>query len=824
MRKSVSSTYNVFARAAGKTIHWKVSIKKTASLSEDQSTGTWTDVTDHISKESLKKMKDSAELAYGQFSSQSITLIGLDIAYWQGNFFNYANYLEVKIEFWLNDLTSDTLVMFGGWVDKMKGEFRVKFEERKNSATFSVYSYQELANRTSAADLLFQPINSSVDGAGKAGLCLQNIPGMFVTNANIPNYVLKKGFHRVAYDYNGGTKQATLDGGTAITITGTGTFTLANDDGTQKLEIYAVNATLTQTNASQGIVVNTEGDTIPKTWYQRAFISLLLKKLYNRIGISDYSFDNFEITTYDGRYETSFFDIPPGDTFYKKPGPVMFDATNNRLWIGIYDKVFYRNLATNTYTEIGLVAAGYQVERFFTEQVTSDKLWGVACGRTLQTAGTWKIFRVTISTGALSSWTLTNRGTNGTWAQNFAFATNFETAGVIYYLATASPYHIWYFDLNTLAEIDTGITLASQPKYNLVGWSDGTSYWCQRAHTDPNYSYICKVYKDQGMWYANDSNAGNLVRDIEDGAYNTEENVFICGDTLDYVLSYSHLTGILTSLTISDAVKNFFYISGKVWCVREAVGSPNTLWIDYVDAGNITTLGGNVISPEICDRVSKPNRVVYDTIAGRILGIFDRTYLLFQYHTKSSMYTEIEANFEGTTVFDATKKLCIGFNLRTRVSATKKVYVLRRGDDTGTIVTTGNSVTLNADNAQDLTEETGSDDAFDIVTVSNRVKKESRDANGFGAVVFAGEREQTIDNEYLQTNLLKDAAYRFYQYWKNSHKRYAVPTPLVPFFQYEPFDGANLSFTGKIGATLAGIILGQQIDRNGKTRFEVEAS
>jgi hypothetical protein len=48
MRKSVSADYNIFARAAGKIIHWKVSIKKTDSLSEAQSSGTWIDVTPYL--------------------------------------------------------------------------------------------------------------------------------------------------------------------------------------------------------------------------------------------------------------------------------------------------------------------------------------------------------------------------------------------------------------------------------------------------------------------------------------------------------------------------------------------------------------------------------------------------------------------------------------------------------------------------------------------------------------------------------------------------------------------------------------------------------
>jgi len=58
MRKAVSADYDVYAIAAGKTVHWKVSVKKVAVLNEAQSVGTWIDVTDHLDNTMPDKISD----------------------------------------------------------------------------------------------------------------------------------------------------------------------------------------------------------------------------------------------------------------------------------------------------------------------------------------------------------------------------------------------------------------------------------------------------------------------------------------------------------------------------------------------------------------------------------------------------------------------------------------------------------------------------------------------------------------------------------------------------------------------------------------------
>jgi hypothetical protein len=106
-----------------------------------------------------------------------------------------SHYLEMKIEFWLNNLTADTIVLFGGWVDWKKKQFCVKSTESKDSVEFTVFGYQEMGERVSAASTLFGPWNDI------GGLTLLNIPGVIVTSANVTDYVLKKGYHTLTYQF-----------------------------------------------------------------------------------------------------------------------------------------------------------------------------------------------------------------------------------------------------------------------------------------------------------------------------------------------------------------------------------------------------------------------------------------------------------------------------------------------------------------------------------------------------------------------------------------------------------------------------------------------
>jgi len=129
----------------------------------------------------------------GQFATTVLSFKGLDIAWWKANIFNATQYLELKVEFWLNDLTSDTITPFGGWIDKKKdGNWCVTSDEATDTVVFSVAGYLEYAARTSAVAITIQILDNNTDGASLVGLRLEKLSGLYLTSSNVTYFPLRR--------------------------------------------------------------------------------------------------------------------------------------------------------------------------------------------------------------------------------------------------------------------------------------------------------------------------------------------------------------------------------------------------------------------------------------------------------------------------------------------------------------------------------------------------------------------------------------------------------------------------------------------------------
>jgi hypothetical protein len=814
MRKSVSDNYNIFAQAAGKTIHWKVSIKKTASLSELHSEGTWIDVTDYMSKDNLDSINCSTETEDGKIKTDELTLMGLDIAWWKTNIFNATDYLEVKIEFWINNLTADTMVLFSGWIDKLHDVFVVSCNEKKNIVEFKVNSYVEYAERLSAVRLCTQVKNDNIDGAGTSAIMLQKIWGIFVTNANITSYVLKKGIHTLNYDYNGGTKRIQLDGGEWIYLISSNFYILTNADGDQKLEIYALVGLLSAINSSQEIIVTNQGDTLPYTWYNYYFVFYLLKKLFSLIGITNYSFDDFKITTSDGRYTTSFYEIPPGDSFYSVPQVLYWDATNNILWIGVGDKIYKRNMTTHQYTLVGQLpsSSGYSVERFIPDRISQNQIWGIA----LKWGYYTRIFRITISTGSISAWSLVHHyTTDQIWKlKNITFAPSYGSSGSFFYFdQLGAPYtNFWIFDCAMATESQAytmSYTVAAR-----VAWSTGSDFYYFRDN-GATYAIERLVYSG-GTWNLQSKLSTNKVNN---GIYSPLESaggkVYGSSTPNEKLYVYDVSANTYTEFGSHRGV-NFEVREAWVYYQIATSGKPSTLM-----SGALTPLPGDDFTIPTGSTIGDKFLLSFDLANSKIFILLATSGLLTLYSPTISMFIETEVNGGGKSLIDIVKDITVGYLLRARVSTIKQCHVLRRIDQSGNIITSGNVVTLNADRIKDF-DENNAADVSDVVEVSNQDDTTNYDGSNYNVACIDNERIYPLSNNYIPSRLLKDYAYWIYQYMHHVRNKYRLETPPLPFFQYEPFDGASLEFSGKIVVGKSGIILGQTMTKFGKTEFEVE--
>jgi hypothetical protein len=238
-------------------------------------------------------------------------------------------------------------------------------------------------------------------------------------------------------------------------------------------------------------------------------------------------------------------------------------------------------------------------------------------------------------------------------------------------------------------------------------------------------------------------------------------------------------------------------------------------------SGALTPLFGDDFTIPIGSTIGDKFLLSVDIANSKVFILLGTSGILTLYSPTISMFIETEVIGGGKSLIDIVKEITIGYLLRVRVSTIKQCHILRRIDQSGNIITSGNVVTLNADRIGDFDENNAADVA-DVVEISNQDDTTNYDGSNYDVACIDNERVYPVSNNYIPSRLLKDYAYWIYQYVYHVRNRYRLETPLLPFFQYEPFDGVSLEFSGKIVVSKTGIILGQTMTKFGKTEFEVE--
>ena len=398
MKFSPSDAFISAAGAAGRIITPKVSIKKTSARDELLSTGSWDDVTDHISRKDIQTIQKAIEINLSQFSADKITLTGLDLSWWTTNYFSYANFLELKIEYILNNLVAEPVPIFSGWIEKEKNLFAIQQFERADCVKFSVWSYIDYADGVWASSVLRQYVDFNVDGSGMQGLSLPHISNLFVIDANVSSFTLKKGVHTVNYQVTDvPLKQAQLDDGDWVTLS-TGSNILANKNGDQKVNVYAQSSIPDSGTFSEEIVVDSPGDTLPKNWYYAVSARYALEKLFNKAGITTLSFDDLVYPTATGNPKVSYFElVADNESLSSLRTSVAFDGTY--WWFGVSNKL-YRRDNVGTYVLMQTLSSGYFIRRIFFN-ARNGHLWILAASNSSYNFD--KVFVYIISPNTLST-------------------------------------------------------------------------------------------------------------------------------------------------------------------------------------------------------------------------------------------------------------------------------------------------------------------------------------------------------------------------------------------------------------------------------------
>lgn len=801
MRFTPTDKYLMYARSASKTVRWHAYFRIVSALNVGLTSGAaWIDAGDHLTE--VPDFSSAIEHDLGQFSTDSITMVGKGVDWWETTFFAAASeteYVECKILFELGghpDWCTDTAVVFSGFVDHV----RRKKTEADDSVAFSVFTCQDMGDRIPAEVLAIRPINTDIDGSGTDGLALTELPRIYVKDANVAGTPLVVGSHTVSYQYNSGTPTIRLDDGEYTTLA-SGDTTIYNADLTQAVKIYTIDNTQVPRSAleiSVYIVVLVQGDTLPYAWPHYMSVKSLLSTVHSLIGISSITWGALTLPTHDGSSKVSFLDQPPEDNSYAARWALGTDGTD--LWVGVGNKLYKRTMSTGAYTLKATLTAGYVITRIWYD--SGGYVWVYA--QTSETNTSGHLLRHTIGTGVNSSEVALPNSTR--------YAIDLLVGRGIVYVNTAAKSvrevpGATMTDALVFANTDMGYTGSDGPDGTQL-FIRSSKAWVQTAAS--GVSYYHSIYEAAGTW-TDDGQVLTLAESYQVAAYHASEDRVYYVSVGDHKIK-SHTctsatrTDVLTLADLDTLIEAMYYGNTRVYFTTPAGGAL------YFLASNAATLLSS--SPRT---FSKYYALAY---IDRLYGL-DEAGRLFQYHTTLAMYVK-NARFDGDTVTGAMRRILTAFMLAGNIRATKSAFIYPRTNSSGALVTTGSTAAVTEEEACDITEEREYVSAAQLVEVANSDTRYTYDGTNWNTMVLSTARTVSLSSELIPSEIVQDLCYQAWQFFKNAHHLVTVTLTSQPYFQYEPFDGCSMVVAGnKVPVTASGVIYGATAQRDGSTIFKV---
>jgi hypothetical protein len=195
--------------------------------------------------------------------------------------------------------------------------------------------------------------------------------------------------------------------------------------------------------------------------------------------------------------------------------------------------------------------------------------------------------------------------------------------------------------------------------------------------------------------------------------------------------------------------------------------------------------------------------------------------MLFEYHTSASMYIQNEVDLEGCNLREGLNELLLSYLLVNIVSTAKKVIVMRRLDDAGALVNSGNSITLDNTNIEDVDEDCLYSRAVGWLSVSNGKVSHSYDGTTWDNKYYGTGRTMELTGKYIPDNLIKDVVYYLYRFFKDDHTLFSVLLSNILPLQMECLDGSTLSLASKVVKSGSGTIYGVREAEDGQMTLKV---
>jgi hypothetical protein len=783
MKLTASSAYQSLIKSSGIVYSFKTYIRKVTDITLALNYGTWTEVTRYIDSSSASDYVTKIEYDIGQFSSDSHTFTGNNIAWWKANVFNATStqYIEIKVELTIIG-ASDIIPVFAGWVDKIDWTA----DELTDQVVFNALSAEDLGQRIAAENVTVQVKNGTYGGVYLAG-----IPGLYVTNCNYGGKPLNVGVHTITTSAN----TAALDGGTGVALPGGGgSVTLYNKDSSEACVCYWVGGT--STGMANEVVIPALPTTLPRTWYRNVSARTLLAKLYAKIGLTTLNFDSLEFTTYDSAQRLFFVDECPPDR------DMLWDSVswgrrdiavdeNGWQYIAISNFIYSRDPITGLYYLILDMTAQSRAPIRLMYNARNRHLWIITDQLDLyrydvasQTLSARVVCLVSPGYGALASFILIDYNyTGSSWKYCVAFTDeNNGTNGGGFCTIDGTT-----LAKNTTANANpvyTGTTLGTTIKSRFMyqNAADRVRIFCNPG-TCHYYEILITA---AGAWTT--TGGGSKVSGIPEyftACYHASEGrVYFQDGANNRIASHTDSSATLTGvLTYGGGyIPVFFYVS--------------TLPLMYFAVQASTYYHLYSVTANVATQLTTTNMRAITAMnygSSRLYLIGDG---LMQFSNIIMPYL-VKADFTDTNVTAAIYKVLKAFNFMGTISMNKKAIAYRRSNSAGTPISTGNTVNVTAHEASAFTETTAHYPIINFVSVDNNVTTITYDGTLFDSTVLSDARQLSVSNDFIPDAILKDLCYYYYQFFKTDRNMYKIDCGIYPAFQYEPFDLCAITFTGR---------------------------
>jgi hypothetical protein len=323
-------------------------------------------------------------------------------------------------------------------------------------------------------------------------------------------------------------------------------------------------------------------------------------------------------------------------------------------------------------------------------------------------------------------------------------------------------------------------------RYHDIWWYSATAGWASvktLQTTAPSTT--------AGAWYLNAS------------YHPSEANVYFFDSGISAVRYHSlSADGITVATTVLDlrgaptSAGQTAHWNGNIYFSTSLSG-----WLYQVNNGGYSAIGAGAFLGVPPIRVSNYGIGSWN---GVLYGISENASL-WKYDSTIGLYSA-NADFDGKDLTTALFDTLRSFNLVVNINPNKSALVYRRSNDSGTPITTGNTLTVAISDLSKLSKVTKAIRKCDLVEVTNGNKTFNYNGSTFNnkSVIF-GQNIVNVDTPLLPNELLADLIKVFYNFFKVDRDIYSIELGTGPQFQYEVLDNANFSLAStKIAPVVTG--------------------